>query len=438
MTQEVVECPEICAPRRKQKQQEAVRRAPSLLVPRSVRGRHEGTRRSLSKETRDDSCSDKSDEGSPEIPAEGPPAGTSLPLRLVACSSEVDGDRHAAANLLSSRRRGFMWESKGPAEQWLIVDAGHEVGVVGLQMRISGTQNDPKDVTLMRISSLGGTNADCSEDTSAHQLKAAMTAAMTLAEPAQPERIQRGTAACIHPRIFDVGGGAWVTVCRSFIQGGPEFRATQSMHAISFPIEQSRYWKVIFHNTWGPNRRVRVLAPLALLGVRPRQVEHRRSLTMLFNENVNLSEADRVIRQVARSHGISLKYAEEVWTEFQRYDADSEGSLSYTQFARVVQDLTSRSMEGFSGARAEVGEGRVRRLWQEVDADGSGRVEFKEFLLWFHNLFQNDAISSTNYSRHSPKGAVTVTERYYASMGTNRIKAALANNGKTLQPRFQR
>jgi len=300
-------------------------------------------------------------------------------------------------------------------------------------------------VTLMRISSLGGTNADCSGETSTdlpqsfgQALVLPQSFGQALAEPTQPERIQGGSAAYMHPRIFDVGGGAWVTVCRSFVQGGPEFRATRTMHAISFPSERSRYWKVIFHNTWGPNRRVRVLSPLALFGVGPRQVEHRGSLTMLFNENVNLSEADLIIRQVARSHGISLKYAEEVWTEFQRYDADSEGSLSYTQFARVVQDLTSRSMEGFSGARAEVGEGRVRRLWQEVDADGSGRVEFKEFLLWFHNLFQNDATVSTKHSRHSPKGAVTVTERYYASMGTNRIKAALANNAKTRDPKFRR
>merc|ERR1712193_242395 len=112
------------------------------------------------------------------------------------------------------------------------------------------------------------------------------------------------------------------------------------------------------------------------------------SLSLLFNEVVNVPQAEREMRMVARRHDINLLEAEEIWKEFQRYDSSGKGSLSYNDFAHVVRSMAVRrgtSMSGRpvgnSGDAPCIPDNRIRHLWHDVDSDGSGRVEFEEFLL---------------------------------------------------------
>merc|ERR1712157_14080 len=107
-------------------------------------------------------------------------------------------------------------------------------------------------------------------------------------------------------------------------------------------------------------------------------------------------------------------------------------SLGYPDFAKVVRTMTLRRATGASGtgASVEVPDNRIRALWQDVDADGSGRVELEEFLIWFYTTFHGGSPEQVLPSKHSHRQAETVTERFYASLGCNRLRAAAAQAAK--------
>jgi hypothetical protein len=153
------------------------------------------------------------------------------------------------------------------------------------------------------------------------------------------------------------------------------------------------------------------------------------SLALLFNEVINISKAERDMRMIARKNDIPLLQAEEIWKTFQRFDVDERGSLSYPDFAQVVRAMAVRRdvavsvlpIGGAAHAVENVPESRIRHLWHDVDSDGSGQVEFEEFLLWFYAAFYRGQ-DETVISLHSDRRADSVTERFYASLGRNRLR----------------
>lgn len=333
--------------------------------------------------------------------------GCPVPFRVSHWSSQRDEHRHAAANLAGGST-GSMWESNGPPEQWLILDLGKDVKVRGIQVRCPGTFCDPKEVTLLRGTLAG---KDSSE---------------AVAEPSQTTH-----AAFLSPREPDC---PWIIVKRCVMQAGPQKRSQQCCHRIKFDDVVARFLRLVFSQTWGDGRRVRLLRPLLIYGVPvvgmdAAPLRHRNSLSTLFSEVVNLSPEDRELRRIARKYGIPLDDAEGVRDQFRRWDVDNKGFLNFSAFAKCVRAMVTSKATGLS-VGADVCDSRIKLLWQDVDWDGSGRVELEEFVVWFHKTFCRKSHEKAVRSHHSDHEA-TVTERFYASLGTNRLRSAVVNRAKS-------
>jgi len=160
------------------------------------------------------------------------------------------------------------------------------VDIVGVQLRCTGTQMDPKDVTVYR----GG-------------------AGITL--PSKPS----GRDA--DDDKLELPDGPWVIVKRSRIEAGPGFRDKQ-VQSIRFGASRGRYFKVIIHETWGEKRRVRLLAPLVVL-VRP---------DALYARDAELSQqaADRASANMASYSALASSSSAKggYWTPLNSFSANSQ------------------------------------------------------------------------------------------------------------------
>eukprot|EP00435_Cladocopium_sp_Y103_P008291 s4540_g2.t1 len=125
-------------------------------------------------------------------------------------------------------------------------------------------------------------------------------------------------------------------------------------------------------------------------------------------------------------HVASNSHARSVRREFLRFDTEKRGYLTYFDFRKVVKSLTSRHT--LCRADALLQENHLRALWNIVDKDGSGCVEFEEFLQWFHSHFLKEKPPAR--SLHSGKMVESVTEHFYASMGVNRLRGYLTSFGE--------
>jgi hypothetical protein len=314
---------------------------------------------------------------------------------VISWTSQRDNERHAAANLVQGENPGYLWESAGPPEQTLIFDTLRDREVCGLHLRCSGTKADPKDVTLKR---------SFSKD------------------------------------------GPWVIVRRIYVNAGSKNRETVKHEFLFDPGGASRYWKFDINQNWGAATHVSISAPLTFLAKPLDENEeyitesdlstwdlgffkHAVNLTVYFDESLALSHEDREVRSMARNCDIPLDYAERVYDEFRRYAskrADSDRlALMYDGFSRLLHAMITRSAANFSTSTQcdvsfDIPESRVHHMWHEVQQDTSGYVHFQSFLVWFYQMFHCSPVAAV--SPHSHRQANTVTERFYAGLGRERLR----------------
>lgn len=303
---------------------------------------------------------------------------------------------------------GTMWESAGPPVQWLILDLGSDIKVRGLQLRCPGTFCDPKEVTVLRGSFAGRDPLEAAADPGVAASGAESPSRGAFHSPPEPD--------C-----------PWIIVKRCILHAGPERRSQQSCHRIKFEEVAARFLRLVFSQTWGEGRRVRLLRPLVVYAapadsLRAAPLRPRTSLSTLFSEAVNLSLEDRELRRIARKYGIPLDEAEGVRDQFRRWDTEGEGALSLKAFAPCVRAMVASRVPGGHSPGADVCDSRIKLLWQDVDWDGSGRVELEEFVVWFHKTFCRKPHELALRSSHSDHEA-TMAERFYASLGSNRLRS---------------
>jgi len=325
-----------------------------------------------------------------------------LPFKVISWSSQKRGPQNAASNLeAGSVTSNTRWETNGKPEHWILLDLHQECEVSGCSLRFTGTQLDPKNVTLMR----GGPEIE-------GMVQKGMS--MTRRSTAAVETAPLDTTLLM--------SGTWIVAKRSTLSLSP----SRTHHKMAFSAVTARYWRLIFHDSNSSTGNIRVLAPLQMHGIPvpsddTADLSRRPSLTSMFTEAFNLGHEERETRRLAREYAVPIDYAEYVRKEFVRYDTSGTGALDYADFSKVVQTM-SRQKASVSRTRDEkIPESRIRKLWQNVDTDGSGFVEFNEFLLWFYHNFNSDSRYATK-SFHSNKLADSATENFYASMGCNRLR----------------
>lgn len=324
-----------------------------------------------------------------------------LPFKVLSWSSQKRGPQNIASNLEDgAATSNTRWETSGQPEHWLLLDLQTECEVCGCSLRFTGTGFDPKNVTLMR----GGPDVDVLVK------KVLMTHRRSSATESSPLDISL------------LLGGTWIVAQRSTLNSS----ANKAIHKLHFSRVAGRYWRLVFHESHSSTGNIRLLAPLQILGMPVAPLEggnlsRRPSLTLMFTEAFNLADEERETRRFARQYDVPIDYAEYVRKEFARYDTSGTGALEYADFSKVVQEMVRQKASVTRIRDERIPESRIRKLWQNVDLDGSGFVEFGEFLLWFYNNFNSDSRCTTK-SFHSNKMADTATEGFYASLGCNRLR----------------
>lgn len=342
----------------------------------------------------------------------------SMPFKIISWSSQRRSFRCSAQNLEKKERDvdsmlngANQWETDARPDHFLFLDLGVEVELSCVKLRCTGTHYDPKNITILR--GISGVSGVINEH-------------LKLSREAQrPPEAVAVSANSLLTR------GTWAVVKRASLKSGPDGR-DKHVHTLPVHGAQTRFLQLVFHESWSSTGNIRLLQPLSVFGTRlPTPLTTRRvSLSTMFSEKCLLDDAEMETRKLSRQFDIPLDYTHSVRREFLRFDTEKKGYLSYQNFCRVVKALTARHT--LCRADAMLQENHLRALWNIVDKDGSGCVEFEEFLQWFHSHFLKEKPPAR--SLHSGMMVESVTEHFYASMGVNRLRCYLTSFGEGEQP----
>lgn len=304
------------------------------------------------------------------------------PLQVVDWSSQRDDRSCAAINVEGSTD---SWCSIEGPPQWLILDLGCVVEPCALEMMLNRSQADPRDIALYSS----------------------------------------------HPK--DSIEGPWALVARFQVAGGPKMKRESVKLEFRSENYRARYWKLLIQGNWGAHWGVRIRGPLRVWaaskdeeqlrvynGLRSMGVEmadRLKSLVSYFHESENLTQQERDLRSFARKHEIPLVEAEEILMQFNKFDQDGSRQLDWPEFKELMRGMLA--VRGSQG-NEDIPEHRYIHFWRELDADKSERVDFEEFLVWYHRLFYSDPAPS----KHNRKVTVSPVERFYAHHGENRLGPA--------------
>jgi Ca2+-binding EF-hand superfamily protein len=88
--------------------------------------------------------------------------------------------------------------------------------------------------------------------------------------------------------------------------------------------------------------------------------------------------------ELAKKHKITAPEVDKIKKHFMKFDADGSGMIDFKEFMHMLC-FVLRAKDP-----ADISEDRAQRFWQEIDADGSGEIDFPEFCAWFVKYFNPD------------------------------------------------
>lgn len=108
------------------------------------------------------------------------------------------------------------------------------------------------------------------------------------------------------------------------------------------------------------------------------------------------------VKDFATKYGLDLGEIEAVHAKFQQFDEDGSGAIEFSEFVSLLHKLL-KIPKG-----AELPANRLNHFWKEIDLDGSGSVCEDEFLQWYIKYFDVKGNSD-----------VTPVEHFYKSVRPN-------------------
>jgi len=104
--------------------------------------------------------------------------------------------------------------------------------------------------------------------------------------------------------------------------------------------------------------------------------------TTFAEERLVPDPEERHLREIARTYGHTIIDVERIKVVFDGFDEDGSGCIDEQEFADLLAKLMNVS------DLSDVPASLFQRYWSEVDDDGSGEVDFEEFLVWYYTKFQ--------------------------------------------------
>jgi Ca2+-binding EF-hand superfamily protein len=121
-----------------------------------------------------------------------------------------------------------------------------------------------------------------------------------------------------------------------------------------------------------------------------------------FQQELLLSPQQILNRDFAKKYDLSIADVDSVHAKFQVFDEDGSGMIEFPEFEKLLYKL----MKIPRGQ--ELPANRLKHLWKEIDIDGSGGVDFDEFLQWYIKYFDMKGNSDA-----------TPIEQFYQSVRPN-------------------
>jgi Ca2+-binding EF-hand superfamily protein len=110
-----------------------------------------------------------------------------------------------------------------------------------------------------------------------------------------------------------------------------------------------------------------------------------------FSDDI-VTDDQKQIRMVAKNIGVDALLIERIWHDFKSLDNDDSGRLEFDEFKRLVQRQLAPSTDS-----PEVPHKVIEKFWMDIDADGSGNVNFEEFATWYLKFFVGDISPMEHY-----------------------------------------
>merc|ERR1740117_1945175 len=121
-----------------------------------------------------------------------------------------------------------------------------------------------------------------------------------------------------------------------------------------------------------------------------------------------------MLRELAQKHELPVNTLEQIHDQFHVVDADQSGSIEEEEFDELVLKLHGAK------ERSDVPNGRMKFFWQQADRDGSGEIDFEEFIQWFSKYF----FSKENLDAAGRICATKLVENFYSGMACKRTTRA--------------
>jgi len=100
-----------------------------------------------------------------------------------------------------------------------------------------------------------------------------------------------------------------------------------------------------------------------------------------FQQELLLSPSKIRCRDFAKEYDLNIADVESVQAKFCHFDEDGSGLIEFREFEKLLYKL----MKIPRGQ--ELPANRLKHFWKEIDIDGSGSVDFDEFLQWYIKYF---------------------------------------------------
>lgn len=126
----------------------------------------------------------------------------------------------------------------------------------------------------------------------------------------------------------------------------------------------------------------------------------------IFTAEVLVSPQEKVLRDLGRLHGLRATEVDYYKSCFDKYDSDGSGMLDREEFYMLLEQLL-RIPKG-----QDLSMTRKRMFWSETDVDGSGSVNFSEFMVFYSKYFgeSSDTSPLEEYYRRIRKVSVGASD----------------------------
>jgi len=180
------------------------------------------------------------------------------------------------------------------------------------------------------------------------------------------------------------------------------------------------FWRLLIVDNWGSPHSVVLANPLRLFSTVNTDLTSHTSGKQAYHETTKFMEEmvlalqptvmhmtpeERMLRRMSNEYSIDYEEVAKVYVFFQTFDDDGTNSLERSEFEELLIKI-----HGVQD-KSELPQTRLDFFWRQADEDGSGSINFEEFLVWHtkKNPLRNSAQKTDDSARQPVPKAVSMS-----------------------------